>query len=234
IRPLFAPVRMKPSLITSVMLQQIRDEHVKFMEARRKGGEASGRKRKGNSDLMRALVAKRWCEQDTNKDTNKDTNAYEPPTPSPSTGTEERKRAQEDSESSSGGDVKVPTLAEVLEWGKIDGYPEEVCRDFYDFEAGLGWMHGNTRIRDPRRWLKRYFNRSRGPKRAPRAASLLWQSKTRLDQLKSMWEAHPGHPKNAYETPATSEELEEFEKITAEMKQLQRQIALGEQPSTNA
>lgn len=65
--------------------------------------------------------------------------------------------APADAEGGAGGNTCVtPSLAEVIEWGKFDGVTEEVCRAFWEYHDGRNWMSGNTRIANPRRWLKGY------------------------------------------------------------------------------
>jgi len=84
----------------------------------------------------------------------------------------------------------------LLEWGKEDDVTEEVCRRFFAHNSGLGWMYGKTPIANPRRWLKCFAERAKRPQRAPRAASVLWEKKTRLEQLKKMWEEHHSDARN--------------------------------------
>jgi len=228
IRPLFVPVRSRPTYITAIILQRMREEHIEFIEARRKGGKASGAKRKGDSEFGRRLVSMRRTNCQRTEERTGERTGNEPPSPSPDT--DKHTPARGDFQSC---EVIVPTLAEVIEWGKMDGVPEDVCKNFFTHHDGLGWMYRGTRITNPRGWLKGFAEKARRVPRAPgsrSSASALWEKKTRLDQLSKLMEEHPGHPKAAFDAPASSAQLYEFRKITEEMKLLQRQIALGPEP----
>jgi hypothetical protein len=50
-----------------------------------------------------------------------------------------------------------PGLSQVLAWGKLDGIPPDVCEEFFLHNEGLGWMIGNSPVRCPRAWLRRYY-----------------------------------------------------------------------------
>lgn len=54
------------------------------------------------------------------------------------------------------GECITPSLKEVIEWGKFDAVEECVCQAFWEYHSGRNWMSGNTRITNPRRWLKGY------------------------------------------------------------------------------
>lgn len=69
--------------------------------------------------------------------------------------------------------AEVPTVEEVIEWGRFDAIDEETCRAFFAYYDGLNWMHGNTRIGKPRSWLKTFKNRRvemQGSKKTPRGS----------------------------------------------------------------
>jgi hypothetical protein len=119
-------------------------------------------------------------------------------------------------------------LEEVLEWGKMDGVPEAVCRDFFDHYDGLRWMYGRTPIARPRRWLKRFSESRRrvgGGARKESAGSLVFQKKTRLEQLEKLIEEHPGHPNANFSEPATPEERAQFRAMLDEVNKLRHELA---------
>lgn len=154
-----------------------------------------------------------------------------------SKGTEEINNPAGDSSKTSRGteatvsEVIVPSLAEVLEWGRIDGVPAEICQKFYDHNQGLGWMYGPTRIRNPRYWLKTFMEKRRSVSpRGPRkesAGSLVYQKKVRMEALLKEIEEHPGHPNANYSDPATPAQRKEYERLMDEVKKVRRELAQG-------
>jgi hypothetical protein len=58
-------------------------------------------------------------------------------------------------------EVTIPTVAEVITWGEFEGVDPDTCRAFHAYYDGLGWMQGNTPIRNPRAWLKGFADRRR-------------------------------------------------------------------------
>lgn len=132
--------------------------------------------------------------------------------------------------------TQVPSLEEVLEWGKMDGVAEAVCRDFFDHYDGLQWMYGRTPIAKPRRWLKRFSESRRrvGGARRESAGSLIFQKKTRLEQLEKLIEEHPGHPNANFSQPATPEERTQFRAMLEEVNKLRHDLAQVNQPEVSS
>jgi hypothetical protein len=127
-----------------------------------------------------------------------------------------------------------PTLAQVIEWGKMDGIPEEKCRAFYTHYAGLGWMYGNTRMRHPRHWLSKWRDdrsRSLTPSDIRKKnGESVFEKKTRKENLAEYLRNHPANPESNFSGAPTPEEKSDFEARKKEYDQLTRELATGGKP----
>lgn len=220
IRPYFAPLRIKPGYISNPTLQSERQRYMNWVSGSQKGGQKSGQKHKGNSKFGSELAAKRWMRSPCEGPCEGDANQL-----SSSLCTEKEKGAEPSRPSIS--EVNIPSLEEVLVWGQMDGFTPEQCQAYFDHQTSMGWMYGNTPIRNPRVWLKRWVEKARRPGGGAKrtGAATAFEKKTRLDQLVKLYEEHPAAPNANYSDPPTAEERAEYRKIVEEIKNLRREIA---------
>lgn len=230
IRAWFKSHPHRPGVLTSEIVQRQREEYEKWIGKSKKGGEASARKRRGISDFGKTLVSNRWDKNDTKGGAR----VVEPPLRDSDCDCDSTKvhTQSERSGPSPSSEVVVPSLAEVIEWGKFDAVPEQECRAFFDYYDGLGWMQGRTPIRNPRRWLKSWVERSKQvrPSRTGSGGSdgsRVFQKKTRLEELQKLWLEHPGNPQANCSAPGTTEERAEFRQMTKEIQRLRQELARG-------
>jgi len=124
-----------------------------------------------------------------------------------------------------------PSEVEVVEWGKMDGIEEPVCRKFYAHNQALGWMTGNTPVRNARWWLKKFamseYRRTPAKANGTPRATTVFEQKTRLEALEKLLRDHPGSPQSDYSEVPSAEERKDFQVMFEEAKKLRRELALG-------
>lgn len=227
----------KVGFLTNVRLQQVRLEYLEWRETK--------------SQVGKYAAQKRWGKEPPVKEWFPDSSETEPRSPdatpidlampkkcppidlampknalSPSlspSSTKEQHRANE---------VVVPSLNEVLEWGRLDGFPEETCRAFWEHHEGLGWMCGGTPIRNPRVWLRGFVEKRKRVRpvnkvRGESAGSVVFQKKTRMEALEKLLQDHPAHPGAAYADPPTPEQRKEYRGMMDEVQRLRHELARG-------
>lgn len=248
LRTCFASHPRKQGYLTNPRLEQERKKQEAWRSKSRDGGKKSAQKRLGDSEFGKNLAGQRWS-MDANQPTNQmRTNGQQPCEPNANSSSSSSSSSSEETHTDAKGgsttpepplnhpsEVIVPSLQEVLEWGKMDGVPEETCRNFFNHHAGLGWMYGKTPIRNPRAWLRSFehngrrvrVNGSNGSRTGESNGSIVFQKKTRLEALEKLIEEHPGHPNANYSSPATPAERQEYGNLMTEAKKLRTDLAKG-------
>lgn len=220
----------KVGFLTNPRLQDERQKQAEWREAKRDGGVKGANRRWG-----RDVPVDQWFRGDTPVPDRKNPSDQTVSDGSPIGNPSEKDGSSSSSSPSSTREPPLggpPSLNEVLAWGEQEAIPQEACERFFNHNEGLGWMCGQTPIRHPRAWLRKFWASERrvklgGGMRRESAGSVVFQKKTRMEALEKLLQDHAAHPGAAYSDPPTPEQRKEYRAMMDEAQRLRHELARG-------
>jgi len=215
----------KSRYLTNPRLQLIRLEQLEHREKSRQGGLQSAKVQR--EKRLRNQGHFNYPSSPLQPEVNRPVEPNGNPSSSPSSSY--RKKAE----------PHVPSLNEVIEWGKIDGVPAEACERFFHHNEALGWTYQGSEIVNPRSWLKKYWEsgarvggvNKRLVQETP--AQAFNRKRTQLELMEKTIAEHPGHPQANFDKPATLVQREEFRDLMLRAKKLRRELIETSDPQSN-